>query len=121
MEINKSELMKQAWVAARNFAFMNGGTAKEWFAYALAQRWAFEKKIRAPKEAAPTRVTAETKVRKIKDWFVGKNFDLQDLSIYNDRKEINTIEETAKAVRVQIVSFASGSFTTWVPKSCIAA
>ena len=121
MEINKSELMKNAWVVARNKAFMEGGTAKEWFAFALAQRWAFEKKIRAPKEAAPPRVTAETKVRKIKDWFVGKNFDLQDLSIYNDRKEINTIEETAKAVRVQIVSFASGSFTTWVPKSCIAA
>jgi hypothetical protein len=81
----------------------------------------FREKIRQPKQAAPTRVTAETKVRKIKDWFVDKNFDLQDLSIYQNREEIITIEETAKAVRVKIVSIASGSFTTWVPKSCIAA
>ena len=120
MEINKSELMKNAWVSARNLAFMEGGTAKEWFAYALAQRWAFEKKMRQPKQPAPARVAAETKVRKIKDWFVDKNFDFQDLSIYQNREEIVTIEETAKAVRVKIVSL-NGSFATWVPKSCIAA
>ena len=121
MEINKSELMKNAWVAARNFAFMNGGTAKEWFAYALAQRWAFEKKIRAPKQATPSRVATETKVVRIKDWFVNKNFDINDLMTYQSAEKIETLQETEKAVFIKITGSYGKSFTTWLPKSCIAA
>lgn len=121
MEINKSELMKNAWVAARNLAFVEGGTAKEWFAYALAQRWAFEKKIREPKQAAPARVETTTVVTRIKDWFVDKNFDLSAFEAYSTRESIETLQETEKAVFVKIIGSYGKSFTTWVPKSCIAA
>lgn len=119
-KINKSMLMKNAWVRARNLAFMEGGTAKEWFAYALKQRWAFEKEIRTPKPAPAKRVATETKVVKIKDWFVDKNFDVNDLMIYQSRERIETIEETQKAVRIKVFGSYGRTITTWVPKSCIA-
>lgn len=119
-KINKSDLMKKAWTRARNLAFMDGGTAKEWFGYALRERWAFEKSLRAPKKSPAKRVATETKVVKIKDWFVDKNFDINDLMIYQSRERIETIEETQKAVRIKVVGSYGRTITTWVPKSCIA-
>ena len=120
-KINKSMLMKNAWVRARNLAFMEGGTAKEWFAFALTQRWAFEKEIRAPKKAPVARVETKTQVKSIKNWFVDKNFDLADFEAYSTRESIETIEETEKAVRIKIVGSYGKKTIMWLPKSCIAA
>jgi len=120
MTYDKKDIMKQAWVLARNFSFTNGGTAKEWFGYALKQRWDFVKLMFAPKKAPIERVAAETKVSSIKNWFVDKNFDLDSLMIYQGREKITTLQETAKAVFVKISNVYGKSFTTWVPKSCLA-
>lgn len=119
--INKSNLMKNAWVRARNLVFMNGGTAKEWFAFALRERWAFEKSLRAPKQAPVTRVEATTQVKSIKNWFIDKNFDLQDFKAYSTRESIETLEETEKAVRIKIIGSYGKKMITWLPKSCIEA
>lgn len=121
MEINKSELMKNAWTLARNNAYMNGGTAKEWFAYGLTQAWKMFKAMTAPKKPAPARVETTTVVTRIKDWFVDKNFDLSAFEAYSTRESIETLQETEKAVFVKIIGSYGKSFTTWVPKSCIAA
>ena len=118
MTFDKKDIMKQAWVIARNSALLNGGTAKEWFAYALKQRWNFVKSLFAPKKTA-THLNVATKVYKIKEWFVNKNFDSKDLTVYNDRETIETISETEKAVRLSVSSWNGQTIKVWVPKSCI--
>lgn len=117
---NKSDLMKNAWIRARNLAFMEGGTAKEWFAYALTQVWKMFNAIHAPKKATPNRVDTKTVVTRIKDWFVNKNFDVNELMTYQAAETIETLQETEKAVFIKITGSYGKSFTTWLPKSCIA-
>lgn len=121
MTYDKKDIMKQAWTRAKNLSFMEGGSAKEWFAYALKERWAFVKSLFAPKKAVAERLATETKVYKIKEWFVNKNFDLKDMSVYNDREKIETISETEKAVRLKISAWAGQTINVWVPKSCVEA
>ena len=49
--INKKELFKNAWVAARNAVYNNRcGKPSDYFAECLKARWAFEKAVRAPRK-----------------------------------------------------------------------
>jgi hypothetical protein len=117
--INKNQLFKTAWTLAKNKAFMEGGTSKEWFAYGLTQAWKMAKP--AVKKEAPARIQTQTKVVKIKDWFIEKNFDINDLMIYQTAETFETLQETEKAVFVKITGSYGRAFATWIPKSCLAA
>ena len=120
--INKKELFKNAWVAARNAVYNNRcGKPSDYFAECLKARWAFEKAVRAPRKQLVKKIEATTKVAAIKDWFVSKNFVDECFMIYMNREEITTLQESEKAVFVKISTFYGQSFKTWVPKSCIAA
>ena len=120
--IDKKQLFKNAWVAARNAVYNNGcGKASEYFGECLKARWAFEKAVRAPKKPLVKKIAVVTTVAEIKDWFVRKNFVDECFMIYMNREEITTLQESEKAVFVKISTFYGESFKAWVPKSCIAA
>ena len=84
--INKKELFKNAWVAARNAVYNNRcGKPSDYFAECLKARWAFEKAVRAPRKPLVQKIEATTKVAAIKDWFVSKNFVDECFMIYMNR------------------------------------
>ena len=121
----KSLIMKEAWVKAKRAANLQGGTAKEWMAWALVRAWKDAKEgklVEQPQTTKATRIEKTTnEITAIKDWFVRKNFSQNEAYVIETNDWIEVLEETAKAYKLRVHNADFGNITTWAPKSCCVA
>lgn len=66
-----------------------------------------------------TRIEVTNKNTQVKSWFINKNFNSNERQVIACADTVETIAETAKAVRLCWTS-EYGNITSWVPKSCLA-
>lgn len=66
-----------------------------------------------------TRIEVANTKTQVKAWFINKNFNSNERQVIACADTVETIAETAKAVRLCWTS-EYGNITSWVPKSCLA-
>lgn len=93
--MNKSEMFKRAWNAAKIAANHFGGTAKEYFSECLKLVWKVAKRVLVT----------------VPNWFIKKNLFVE---LGYDLRTVAILKETEKAVLVNIIGNE-----LWCPKSII--
>lgn len=125
----KSRIMKRAHENARSYT---GISYREALSRGLRAAWALYKAngtvglasdiataVANGEGKKATRIEVTNKNTQVKSWFINKNFNSNERQVIACADTVETIAETAKAVRLCWTS-EYGNITSWVPKSCLA-
>lgn len=125
----KSRIMKRAHENAKAYT---GISYREALSRGLRAAWALYKAngtvglasditaaVAAGEGKKSARVEVENTKTQVKAWFINKNFNSNERQVIACADTVETIAETAKAVRLCWTG-EYGNLTSWVLKSCLA-